>query len=191
MKFTVIVVAFSLSLGAVATFAKSQIGHPRQGMGTILPDFGEIQRNRLEIMSAEVLADREEAEEAAQHRPQLIVEETRKLAAHIEQLYIDAGSEDPSEKNLKRRSEDIGESTRRLTELVNYGSDPPQINVASLPDAGLETRVQLLVHVSRRLIPNLIHFVGDDLINLDLLNQIRDDLAITEALSRTLPDSEF
>jgi hypothetical protein len=33
--------------------------------------------------------------------------------------------------------------------------------------------------------------VGSDAINLNLLNQIRDDLAVTGALARALPESNF
>jgi hypothetical protein len=63
------------------------------------------------------------------------------------------------------------------------------IKVAPLPDEDPVQRIQRLVTVSRRLIPNILFLVGGHAYDLTLLNQIRDDLAITEALSLALPDS--
>ena len=153
-----------------------------------LPNYIGMQQAAVDTMWKEFRADHERAGE---YRLALLVQETEQLAEHIEQLYYAADSNDLSERDLNRRSEDIEGTTGRLTELVNNGSDPPQINVAPLPDEGVDERIWRLVNLSNRLIPNILFLIGQDTVNLDLLNQIRDDLAITGALTRALPESEF
>ena len=128
---------------------------------------------------------------AFQLRVESLLRLTREFALQIEEIYFASLSEDWSQPELDRRSKDIDTSTDQLRDIVNFGTDPPQINVAPLPEESLERRVQRLVNVSRRLVPNILLLAGDESINLDLLNQVRDDLAITEALSLALPQSAF
>jgi hypothetical protein len=99
-------------------------------------------------------------------------------------------SEPGTAEEIERLSKELDETSNRLREFVNYGTDPPQINVAPLPDEGVSDRITRLVILSRRLIPNIVFLAGGDAVNLNLLNQVRDDLSIAEALSLALPDSE-
>ena len=128
---------------------------------------------------------------AFQLRLESLLRLTREFALQIEEIYFASLSEDWSQTELGRRSKDIDESTNQLRDIVNFGTDPPQIDVAPLPEESLERRVRRLVNVSRRLVPNIILLAGGESINLDLLNQVRDDLALTEALSLALPQSAF
>ncbi len=128
---------------------------------------------------------------AFQSRLESLLRLTREFALQIEEIYFASLSEDWSQPELDRRSRDIDESTDQLRDIVNFGTDPPQINVAPLPEESLERRVQRLVNVSRRLVPNIIVLAGGESIDVDLLNQIRDDLAITEELNLALQQSEF
>lgn len=116
---------------------------------------------------------------------------TQEFALQIEEIYFASLSEDWSQPELDRRSKGIEQSTDQLRDMVNFGTDPPQINVAPLPEESFERRVQRLVNVSRRLVPNIILLAGGESINLDLRNQVRDDLALTEALSLALRQSAF
>jgi hypothetical protein len=129
-------------------------------------------------MWTELLANRDHS---AGPGPMLLVEETAMLAQQIEDLYYTSVSGDWLEGELDEPSHDLEETTGRLTELVNSGTDAPQINV----------RVRRIVNWSRRLIPNILFLVAEDAVNLDLSNHVRDDLAIIEALTRALPESKF
>lgn len=100
-------------------------------------------------------------------------------------------SEPGTAEEIERLSKELDETSDRLREFVNYGTDPPQIIVAPLPDEGVSDRIVRLVVLSRRLIPNIVFLAGGDAVNLNLLNQVRDDLAIAEALSLALPESAF
>ena len=146
-----------------------------------------IQQMTLDAMWDDFQANRG----GAPYRSELLVRTTEELAESIEELYRGVTLENSAGSELEERSEEIEKASSRITELVNYGTEAPQINVAELPDEGLDVRLQRLVNLSRRLIPNLLFLVGSEAVNLNLLNQIRDDLAITGALTRALPGSAF
>lgn len=128
---------------------------------------------------------------AARCRQQLLVEETRLFAEQVEALFNSSDLVDLDRQELIRKSRDLLGRTDRLVALVDYGTEPPTINITGLPDEDFRVRVRRLVVLSLRLIPNLLTLSGQDAYDLDLLNQVRDDLAITEALTRLLPESEF
>ena len=128
---------------------------------------------------------------AAECRLRLIVGETRQLAEHIENLYYATDSADLTKQNLDQRSEDIQETADRLSELLNFGTAPPQFRTALLPNTSLDLQIRRLVALSGRLIPNLMFFVGSDFYDLNRVNQIRTDLALTKAVSQALTDSTF
>ncbi len=129
--------------------------------------------------------------DTSEPRLRLLLEETEAFALQIEELYYASVSEDWSREELDERSHDLEETTHRITELVNSGTEPPRINVAPLPVEDSDVRIRRLIQLSRRLIPNILFLVGADATSLNLLNQVRDDLAVTGALSRALPESEF
>ena len=195
MRFTLasFAVVLALFLGAWPVSAKSQrdegrLVNNRSGTATTLPNFSENQQGLVDAMSDEFYAARTETSDPGM---QLLLKETEAFALQIEALYYASVSEDWSHEELDERSNDIEETTHRLTDLVNAGSEPPQINVAPLPAEDYDVRIGRLVNLSRRLIPSILFLVGADAVNLDLLNQIRDDLAITGALSAALPESTF
>ena len=128
---------------------------------------------------------------AAECRLRLIVGETRQLAEHIENLYYATDSADLTKQNLDQRSEDIQETADRLSELLNFETAPPQFRTALLPNTSLDLQIRRLVALSGRLIPNLMFFVGSDFYDLNRVNQIRTDLALTKAVSQALTDSTF
>jgi hypothetical protein len=196
-----IAIILALPLSALPAYAQNE-GGGRETSADRRREERRIERDRrandefnasqqFRVMQLDAMWDEFQANRAraAEYRPRLLVEETEKFAERIERLYSEGSSAELSERDLNNPSEEIEDSVGRLTQLVNYGSDPPQINVAPLPDEGVDVRVQRLVNISRRLIPNLLYLVGNDLFNFNLLNQIRDDLALTEALSRSLHGS--
>ena len=130
-------------------------------------------------------------EEAPRVRLRSFLEEIEKFVVQIEELYYASVAEEWSKDELDQRSKDIEETTDRLRDFVNFQTEPPQINVAPLPEENLSQRIIRLVNLSHRLIPNIIVLAAGDTTGLVLLNTVRDDLAITEALSRALPGSEF
>jgi len=182
-----------VSLSALSVSARSQrdegrLGNTRTGVGTTLPNYSE----QLQI-SVEAMTDAFDAARAEITKPSFrpLLEETESFALNIEELYYASISENWSQEELDERSNDIEQVSNRLTVLVNSGTEPPRINVAPLPTEGSDVRIRRLVNLSRRLIPNILFLVGSDAINLNLLNQIRDDLAVTGALARALPESNF
>jgi hypothetical protein len=118
-------------------------------------------------------------------RLRFLLRVTQEFAQKIEELYSMAASEGGSQRNLDRRSKGIEETGRQLRDIVNFEIDASVIKVAPHPDEDHVQRIQRLVTVSRRLIPNILFLVGGDAYDLT----VRDDLAISEALSLALPDS--
>ena len=130
-------------------------------------------------------------EEAPRVRLRFFLDEIQKFTLQIEELYYASLSEDWSQEELDQRSKDIEDTTDRLRDFVNFQTEPPQINVAPVPEEGVPQRINRLVNLSQRLIPNIISLAVGGTVGLDLLNQVRDDLAITEVLSRAFQESEF
>ena len=129
--------------------------------------------------------------ENARVRSWFFVEEIEEFAAQIEELYYSSVSDDLSQNDLDRRTDDLGKTIDELRNFVNFNTDPPQINIAPLPEESFAQRMQRVLTRSARLIPNVIELAVGDSVDLDLLNQVRDDLAITEALILALPQSDF
>ncbi len=192
-KRAIISVVLVLSIGALPVALKSQrnegrLGNTRYGTATTLPNFGDMLQRLVEEMSEDFDSARAETSEP---RMQRLLEETEAFALRLEELYYASISENGSPDGLGERADDLEAATLRLTDLVNSGTEPPRINVAPLPAEPFDVRVRRLVNLSRRIIPNILFLVGADSVNLDLLNQIRDDLAITGALSNALSESAF
>ena len=159
----------------------------------------EMLRERTERVEAEALegvADSIGAarNSAARMRLENFQESVYTFVNGIEALFPLRGvpaSEAVAAAEIERVSNELRVSTNRMRDFINFGTDPPQINVAPLPEENVDKRIQRVVILSRRLIPNIIAVAGSDAIDLNQLNQVRDDLAITEALILALPQSRF
>ena len=200
---TSIAFAFALSISPIAVNAQD-----RENPRDTAEDRRDAERNRrqqdrsneaferqqntrlmmIEEMNAEFLA---RIDAAPQERLRFLLRVTQEFARKIEELYSMFVSEGWSQRDLDRRSKDLEKTSRQLRDIINFGTDPPVIRVAPLPHEDQVQRIRRLVIVSRRLIPNILFLVGGDAYDLTLLNQVRDDLALTEALSLALPQSRF
>ena len=200
MKATVIAIGLVLALSVSAIPAGAQRDQEetdedrqrqrqqQQGLERIFADQERATQRMLDAMNEKMLAG---IDEAPRMRLRFFVREIEKFALEIEEFYYTSVSGDWSQDDLDRRAKDLEETTGQLRDFVNFQSDPPQINVLPLPEENLAQRIQQLVNLSGRLIPNIISVALGDSVDLNLLKQVRDDLAITEALSLALPQSEF
>ena len=131
---------------------------------------------------------------ASRMRLEVFVEDVYTFVGQLEELFPLRNvrmSEPGAQEEIEQVSKDLIETTGRLRNFVNFGTDPPQINVAPLPEEDLAQRIQRLVNLSGRLVPNIISLAGGDSVDLNLQNEVRDGLAITEVLSRALPESKL
>ena len=132
----------------------------------------------------------EERDNNPRSRRRRFLDETLAFANQIEELYSASAAEDRSPEEVAAKARDLEDAAARLAELVNQGSDAPEMSVR-LPEENLNQRVNRLISISRELIPNVVQLGISDSLDLNLLNQVRIDLAVTEALTRVLPESEF
>ena len=188
---------FALSISAISVGAqqeresreeRQQRERQRQRQESLFENQEAAKQQWIDAMNT---AFRAGIEEAPRVRLRSFLEEIEKFVVQIEELYYASVVEEWSQDELDQRSKDIAETTDRLRDFVNFQTEPPQINVAPLPEENLSLRIIRLVNLSHRLIPNIISLAVGGTVGLDQLNQVRDDLAITEALSRSLPESEF
>ena len=198
MKATVtfIVLASALSVTAIPGYAQEDaFEHRNRAMeARALRDSLAANQNLHLVVEAsyETYAEfLEGRDEDPQVRSWFFVREIEKFASQIEELYYASISEDRSQDEVADGSRDLSGTIDQLRDFVNFGSDPPQTIVAELPKESLAQRIQSVLNLSARLIPNVIELAVGDSIDLDLLNQVRDDLAITETLILALPQSEF
>ena len=146
----------------------------QQQLERMIEDQDRARERMLSAMTEEMLAG---IDEAPRVRLRFFVRKIEEFALQIEELYYASVSEDWSKDDLDRRSKDLAKTTDQLRDFVDFKSDPPQINVLPLPEENLTQRIQQLVNLSGRLVPNIISVALGDSVDLNLLNQVRDDLA--------------
>jgi hypothetical protein len=206
MKTTIALVGLALIFAALTTSASTQERGASErgatyseGLAAANAAFFEMLRERaerLENESLDAVADTVDAarDQASRMRLANFQEDVYAFVSGIEALFPLRGvpiSEPVAVAEIERVSRDLETTTRRLRDFINFANNPPQINVAPLPDENVDTRIQRLVILSRRLIPNIIAVGGAGSLDLNLLNLVRDDLAIAEALILALPQSRF
>ena len=203
MKSTVpaIALALGLSIGTISAGAQQErqsrqedrrdaerLRRQNEAQRRQFEEMNRANQRRIDEMNAAFFAG---IEEAPRVRLRFFLDEIQKFTLQIEELYYASLSEDWSQEELDQRSQDIEDTTDRLRDFVNFQTEPPLINVAPVPEESVPHRINRLVNLSQRLIPNIIALAVGSTVGLDLLNQVRDDLAITEALSRAYQELEF
>ncbi len=89
-------------------------------------------------------------------------------------------------KDLEKHSKEFEKMTERLRKFIDYGIDPPTVEVPPLPDESLESRLRRLVRMTNRLVPRIIKLTTADILDLKLQRRVRQDLAMMKVLSRAL-----
>ena len=78
--------------------------------------------------------------------------------------------------------------TERLIKFIDYGIDPPPIQIAPLPSESLEFHLRRLARMTNRLLPRVIELTTGDLLDLNMQREVRRELALMKALARGLPN---
>lgn len=89
-------------------------------------------------------------------------------------------------KDLEKHSKEFEKMTEQLRELIDYGLDPPPVEVAPLRNESLENRLRRLARMTNRLIPRMVTLTTGDILDLEMQRSVRQELASLTALGRAL-----
>lgn len=90
-------------------------------------------------------------------------------------------TEDWAREELEDRSDDLGDTLERMRKFVDRDSDPPDFEPAVLEGETLAERLDRLVMVGLRLRISVIEVTEGEVLNLELLNEVRSDFATLES----------
>lgn len=151
----------------------------------------EERRRRAEEMFPERTPTEKEAREHYNRKLRLSdflkdVDKFQRVAAAVRACAFAPMSEAWAVKDLEKHSKEFEKMTERLRKFIDYGIDPPTVEVAPLPDESMESRLRRLVRMTNRLVPRIIKLTTADILDLRLQRGVRQDLAMMKVLSRAL-----
>ncbi len=116
------------------------------------------------------------------------VDKFQRVAVDVRACMYSPMSESWAARDLEKHSEELEKMTERLIKFIDYGIDPPPIQIAPLPSESLEFRLRRLARMTNRLLPRVIELTPGDLLDLNMQREVRRELALMKALARGLPN---
>ena len=116
------------------------------------------------------------------------------LATELQGLYdlrstgvLDSDARSEIESRSKRSIDDA----RIVIDFINGGGHAPLAAPVLIPTESFQERVERLMTLFRQLIDPTVRLIAGDILDLEVLNQVRSGFATMEALILTLPESSL
>ena len=114
------------------------------------------------------------------------VDKFERAAVRVRACAFSPMSENWAVKDLEKHSNEFEKMTEQLRKFIDYGLDPPPVEVAPLRNESLESRLRRLATMTNRLIPRMVTLTTGDILDLEMQRGVRQELASLTALGRAL-----